>query len=157
MLTIVTLEDEEEGQRQKTLLHSGIAKLRTVMANTRPLSGVKSFSVEMNTAQGITKVELPPGIFNAFFTLASAIDQGGAAAVTSLDEELTPDQAARLLRVSRPYVMKLIESGTLSTRKVGTHHHLSAREVMLYREKDIKNRREALRKLAALDAELGME
>jgi len=68
-------------------------------------------------------------------------------------EELTPQQAAGILRMSRPSVMRLVEKGILSVRLVGSHHRLVRTEVLNYKEFNRTARREALQSLADLTEE----
>ncbi|WP_207461389.1 helix-turn-helix domain-containing protein [Azospirillum sp. SYSU D00513] len=72
------------------------------------------------------------------------------ATAMSPEEEITPRQAADLLRMSRPSVMRLIEKGHLRARKVNTHHRLSRAEVLAYRETQAVTRRESLTEIARI-------
>jgi excisionase family DNA binding protein len=76
--------------------------------------------------------------------LASVVADGGA------DDELTPQEAAAELRMSRPTVMRLIGKGELPARMVGTHYRLSRAAVTEYRDRNTAVRRTGLRNLAAL-------
>ncbi|MCQ9156833.1 helix-turn-helix domain-containing protein [Acidomonas methanolica] len=67
-----------------------------------------------------------------------------------VSDEISPQQAAELLGMSRPSVMRLIEKGALHPRKVLSRNKLSRAEIMAYRERQTKGQREALDNLAAL-------
>jgi excisionase family DNA binding protein len=69
------------------------------------------------------------------------------------EQELTPNEAAEILRMSRPSVMRLVETGALSARMVGSHHRLSRTEVLAYRDRESRARRRALTNLARLTDE----
>jgi excisionase family DNA binding protein len=69
------------------------------------------------------------------------------------DDELTPQEAAAELRMSRPTVMRLIDKGLLPARMVGTHHRLSRAAVLAYRDRNAAARRSGLRNLSALTEE----
>jgi excisionase family DNA binding protein len=60
------------------------------------------------------------------------------------------------LNVSRPYVVGLIENGTLPARMVGNQRRLPLRDVLTYSEETRAKRREKLRELIELDQELGL-
>ena len=49
--------------------------------------------------------------------------------------ELTVSEVAELLKVSRPFVIKLLESGAIPFRKVGTHRRVRLVDVLEYRDK----------------------
>ena len=70
--------------------------------------------------------------------------------------ELTTQQAAELLKVSRPHVIKLMDDGILEGHKVGTHRRLYAADVQAYKhQRDIKQRATA-DELTALTDHLGL-
>ncbi|MBF4548554.1 helix-turn-helix domain-containing protein [Corynebacterium afermentans subsp. lipophilum] len=51
------------------------------------------------------------------------------------DEEMTTQQVANLLGVSRPFVVKLIDDGKLPGHKVGTHRRVYTRDALAFKEK----------------------
>ncbi len=70
--------------------------------------------------------------------------------------EITTQQAAELLHVSRPYVVGLADKGLLPARTVGKQRRLLLKDVLAYKRAIETKRREALRELAAHDQELGL-
>ena len=50
------------------------------------------------------------------------------------EEVVTPNEAANLLNVSRPFLMKLVKEGKLGTFMVGTHHRLKRKEVLEFKK-----------------------
>jgi predicted transcriptional regulator len=68
-------------------------------------------------------------------------------------EEISPQEAADILGMSRPSVMRLIEKGDLHPRKVLSRNKLSRTEVVAYRDRLSKHQRRALNNLAALSEE----
>ena len=68
--------------------------------------------------------------------------------------ELTTQEVADYLNVSRPYVVKLIESGTLPARLVGTCRRVSFADLIKFDEEDGKTRSAELDELARIDQEL---
>jgi len=78
------------------------------------------------------------------------IAAGKRVTVRAEEELLTTQQAADFLNVSRPYVVKLIESGKLSAVKVGRYRRLNRLALERYREAWMKSRGAALDELAAL-------
>lgn len=69
--------------------------------------------------------------------------------------ELTTQQAADILNVSRPYVIKLVEAGELDCHRVGTHRRLKAGDVLAYKKSDDLKRKKEADELTRLTEELG--
>ena len=75
--------------------------------------------------------------------------------VTPADAELTTQQAADLLRLSRTYVVRLIDQGSLPAQMAGTHRRLLASDVLAYRERRAF-KLAALGELTEADEDLGL-
>jgi excisionase family DNA binding protein len=72
------------------------------------------------------------------------------------DEELTTQQAADLLNVSRPFVTKLLARGEIPFYRVGTHHRLYRSDVEAYRQTQAARARQAMREMVEQAEELGL-
>jgi len=81
---------------------------------------------------------------------------GRAVQVIPLTEEISTQQAADLLGVSRPYLVKLVESGELPHRKVGPRRRLHLEDVLSYRTQLEAVRRDAMQALADDLQDLGL-
>jgi len=82
--------------------------------------------------------------------------QGNAVTIVPTHAELTTQEAANLLNVSRPHLVKLLESGEISFTKTGTHRRVRYQELMSYKETRIKESMDALAELSAQAQELDM-
>jgi excisionase family DNA binding protein len=69
-------------------------------------------------------------------------------------EELTTPEAADLLRVSQPHVIKLLDAGTIAHHSVGADRHVRLKDILEYREQRAKSRRQKLDELTHLSEEL---
>ena len=77
---------------------------------------------------------------------------GKPVAVVDEDAELTTTEAARLLRVSRQYLARLLDRGAIPHRLVGTHHRIRIGDLLAYSAL----RRDSVRELARLSDEFGI-
>jgi excisionase family DNA binding protein len=76
--------------------------------------------------------------------------------VSPYHPELTSGEAAELLNVSRPYVVRLLDEGQIPFYRVGTHRRVLLKDVMAYREQHYRARSTVLDQMAAIDQELGL-
>lgn len=104
----------------------------------------------------VTTLDVPPSAAALIRTLLREMAGGKAVAVVADDAEITTQQAADLLHVSRPFVVGLVDKGDLPARNVGKQRRLMLKDVLVYKRDNEAKRREVLRELTALDQELGM-
>ncbi len=105
----------------------------------------------------VTTLDLPHAAAHLLTEMLKEMAAGNAVTLLPVEVELTTQQAADLLSVSRPYLVGLVRNGTLPARMVGNQRRLPLKDVLAYKAATRAKRREALRELAALDQELGLE
>jgi excisionase family DNA binding protein len=131
-------------------------------AATRTLQQHRSGALAMRVqvaASGheVATVDLPQAAAHLLTEMLKEMAAGNAVTLVPVEVELTTQQAADLLNVSRPYLVGLVSNGTLPARMVGNQRRLPLKDVLAYKAATRAKRREALRELAALDQELGLE
>lgn len=115
-----------------------------------------SFTAESSdSGEQVEPITIPANIFRTIIKMLVEMGNGNAVAVVPVSAELTTQQAADLLNVSRPHLIKLL-GADLPFRMVGTHRKLLARDVLNYRERTVAERREALTSMVRMDEEFGL-
>lgn len=102
-------------------------------------------------------VTLPEAAARMLLHILDEMAHGNAIALVPLRAELTTQQAADMLNVSRPFVVRLIEDGRLPHRKVGTHRRVRVDDLMAYRRRAEEDRDAALLELADETRRLGLD
>jgi len=101
-------------------------------------------------------VTIPVPAFQLLMSILNQMAQGNAVTVIPVHAELTTQQAAELLNVSRPFVIKLIDEKALPCKMVGTHRRVLFSDLMDYKRNVDADRLRVLDELAAQAQELGM-
>jgi excisionase family DNA binding protein len=102
------------------------------------------------------EVILPASALRLLKDVLAEMAQGRAVAILPVQAELTTQQAADLLNVSRPYLIGLLEERKIPFRLVGQHRRVRLDDLLSYKRKDDERRRQIADELAADGQELGM-
>ena len=132
------------------------ARLAALAESERVDPSNENATVHLSLGDEEEDVALPPALARAVAAALTEVADGHAVHVASVAEELTTQEAADLLNVSRPFFVKLLEEGTLSYRKVGAHRRVRRSDVLAYRAKMYREAEEALQELADQGQELGL-
>jgi len=100
-------------------------------------------------------VPLPNAVVELIDRAATALARGAAITIVPVDRELTTQQAAGLLNVSRQYLVRLLDEGRLPSRRTGTHRRVRADDVMAFKLARDRQRADALSALAELSEDMG--
>jgi len=130
----------------------GRHRLASYLATRSPIQRIQIFDDE-NRAHG---VELPTAALQLLVNILDEFASGNAVEVVPIHSELTTQEAAALLNVSRPYLIKLLEEGKLPFHRVGTHRRIYYGDLMAYKEKSFQESQEALDRLVELSQEMGL-
>ena len=104
----------------------------------------------------VIEIAVPAAAIEALGAVLSTMGKGHAVRVLADDEELTTNEAASLLHVSRPHLVTMLEAGALPFRRVGTHRRIRLADVLAFKRADDEARRTAMDDLTGLSDELGL-
>jgi excisionase family DNA binding protein len=101
-------------------------------------------------------VTIPKAAFRLFVAILTEMANGNAVRIIPHQAELTTQEAAELLNVSRPYLVRLLDDKRIPFHRVGTHRRILFKDVMAYKTQHRRARKETLDRLSKLDQELGL-
>ncbi|MCX7084440.1 MAG: helix-turn-helix domain-containing protein [Methylococcales bacterium] len=99
---------------------------------------------------------LPGYAINLLLAMLTEMSKGNAITVMPIHAELSTQETAELLNVSRPHIVDLLEQGKIPFRKVGSHRRILVNDVFEYKQRIDEARFKALDDLAAQAQDLGM-
>ena len=112
----------------------------------------QTLTVRVRDAEQDQPIELPAGAVAMLMDILEAMAAGRGITMIPENAELTTVQAADVLNVSRPFLIKMLEQGALPHRKVGKHRRIKMDDVMAYK-RNIDREREAVLDALVTDAQ----
>jgi excisionase family DNA binding protein len=139
MATLRPTEPYTPTQEAITLASQALESVSAVVAN--PPKTI-TFTILDPELQG-TKITIPGEIFRLMVDVLNAVSQGEPLTLLPHSAELTTQEAADMLNVSRPYLVKLLDEGAMPSRKVGIYRRVKVQDVLHYQKQE-KARREKI-------------
>lgn len=102
------------------------------------------------------QVELPTSALRLLMDVLTELADGNAVQVVPIHAELTTQEAADLLNVSRPHVVRLMEEGALPFHRAGKHRRVRFADLMQFKADRDNSSEQAMKELARQAQELGM-
>jgi excisionase family DNA binding protein len=100
-------------------------------------------------------IAVPESVFYVLERVAQVMARGDAITIVPVGKELTTQQAADLLNVSRQYLVRLLEAERIPYKKTGKHRRLRIEDVLAFKETRDQDRRQGLAELTRLTEEFG--
>ncbi len=102
-------------------------------------------------------LRLPPKVLRLIADLLGSLAEGKAVSIVPKDLDVTTQEAAMYLNVSRPYLVRLLEEGKIRFHKVGSHRRIRFEDIVRYKEERLMRSNAALQALADQAQELGLD
>ena len=122
----------------------------------RLLGHVRAGGTARLVAPDGSEIELPGDIHALLVSIVEQLKAGNGVSVIPMHAELTTVEAADLLNVSRPFLIKKIEAGEIAHHMVGTHRRLRLADVLAYRDRMDAQANDGLDAMVAEAEELGL-
>jgi len=123
----------------------------TVLATYKDRRGGLSLHVKKGAKSA--DVDLPPAVARLMLDLLQAIGKGCAVTLVPSGADLSTQQAADMLEVSRPFLVKMLETREIPHHKIGTHRRIRAEDLLAYKHRRDSKRTAARTRLARLGQE----
>jgi len=141
-------------------VQQGLPNLPTAHEIALAKEGSRELSMVMSTPEDVQeisvciglseqKVHLPASAIQLLLDVLVNISQGNAVQIVPVLAELTTQQAADILLVSRPYLVKLLDEGKIEHRKVGSHRRIRYNDLLKFKTHEEKARKSVMDELAA--------
>jgi excisionase family DNA binding protein len=115
-----------------------------------------SWTVKFVSPSGEESIELPQSVAVALRELIDQMSRGAAVAIVPYHKELTTQEAADILNVSRQYLVRLLDRDEIPHHKVNRHRRIYFGDLMEYKRLRDARRRKGLKKLTQMSQEMGL-
>jgi excisionase family DNA binding protein len=119
-------------------------------------TGAGVVRLRVDDENGEETLTVPRGAVELLARILAYMANGQGVSVVPANAELTTQQAADLLNVSRPFLIGLLTAGEIDYRLVGKHRRIRAESLLGYMRSDDQRRRQSADELTALNQEMGL-
>jgi excisionase family DNA binding protein len=157
MLTLTQPRTTALSEDDARLAGSSSRTLRQLLGDAAPPFPPATLHLGVERPDGEkAQLSLPGAALPLLLSLLQELSRGRGVALVTTDTELTTQQAADFLHVSRPYLVKLLEEGRIPFRKVGVRRRVRLQDVLRYMEETGDAASKALDEMAAENQRLGL-
>lgn len=99
-------------------------------------------------SKGLHRIQLPDPLYKLLSKIVQDLANGKAIFLTTAAQEMTTQEAANFLGVSRQFLVRLLDAGRIPFHRVGTHRRLHLQDVTAFRKERDRRRHDAIQKMA---------
>jgi excisionase family DNA binding protein len=122
---------------------------------SRTLARAKDQAVKISLPDG-EELELPKAMTEFLVRILTELSNGNMVDIVPIHAELTTQEAANHLNVSRPFLIKLLEEGKIKFHKVGSHRRIKFEHLRNFIDNHEREREKAMLEMAEISQELGL-
>jgi excisionase family DNA binding protein len=97
---------------------------------------------------GIHQIRLPENAYRILVRIVEDLADGKAVSLTPAAQEMTTQEAARFLGVSRQFLVRLLDEGKIAFHRVGTHRRVALQDLISFRKARDRRRHDAVKQMA---------
>ncbi len=113
-------------------------------------------SIVLQSSDG-SRVDLPAELLGLLHQIAEIMVRGDGVSIHAISRELTTTEAASLLGMSRPTLIRLLDSGQIPSHRVGTHRRVQLTDALEFRAQRLRQQRQAYEDLMLESDALGID
>ncbi|AFD07195.1 helix-turn-helix domain-containing protein [Solitalea canadensis] len=145
---------ERTSKADQEIAKKSISKIRRI--NSLKTSITDTGFIQFTFQGSDEPLSIPKKAMALLNVILDNMAQGKSITLLPSDSEISTQEAADILNISRPYLVKLIEDGAIPFKKVGTHRRLNLNDVIEYDLRMKKIRDKKLEELAKLAQEMNL-
>jgi excisionase family DNA binding protein len=146
-----TIQKRTSGDDQRIALRS-MRRLKGIISKLHAASP----GIKIKIQESDESITIPKKALSLLITILSNMSEGKSITIIPTDSEVSTQQAAEMLNVSRPHLIKLLENNTIPFKKVGSHRRILLRDLVTYEKSLQRTREEKLKFLSAQAQELNL-
>lgn len=140
----------EEEQKEASLAHETLEGVSKYLEKEEGEHRVK-----LSVDEGV-EVSVPESALKFLLKYLYSLSEGQAVSILPVESEMSTQQAADVLNVSRPHLVKMLENNEIPYHRVGRHRRINANDLIEYKQQRDEEREDALDDLASQSQELDM-
>lgn len=153
---LITETEVQHGNSSRPSTNTHGARSSSGKKSVKLLSEDNSSSHYIMGSETGVKVPIPETVFNLFVTVLEELSKGNAIQFVPINAEVTTIEAAEIIGVSRPFLVKLLNEGKIPYRMVGRHRRILFKDLMQYYEKSKKSQLKGIAEMTAEDDAAGL-
>ena len=139
--------------KEQEIARENLPKIRKLATSFSGRSKPVSIRVEDHD---VVTLNIPAKLFHVLQSILDLMAKGKSFSLVPANAELTTQEAAEMLNVSRPFITKLLKEGLITYKQVGSHRRIPLEDLMEYAAKMKRSRKKALDELSGLGQEFNM-